>query len=67
MKRVVVVMWAWIIIVGGLLIYIGWIGPFPPEPQCIVCGRGLFLGLGAVSVVLGLGAALASRGGAFAR
>ena len=39
--------WAWIIIVGGLMIYPGGI-------ECIVCGRGITMLLGIASVILGV-------------
>jgi hypothetical protein len=45
--------WAWIIIIGGLMITPGGI-------QCIVCGPALTIALGVVSIVLGA-VALASR------
>jgi hypothetical protein len=46
MKIVRVLAWAWIIIIGGLMIT-------PGGVSCIVCGRTLTLGLAVVSIVLG--------------
>ena len=39
--------WAWLIIIGGLMIY-------PRGVECIVCGRPLTTILGVVSVLLGV-------------
>ena len=66
-RRFDLLMFGWVITIGGVLIYLWWIGPFKPEPLCIVCGRGLFLALGGLSVLLGLGAALATRSKALER
>lgn len=43
--------YGWSIIVGGLLIYLGW----PPrEPICIICGPSLALAAGVISVLVGI-------------
>ena len=41
-----------IIIIGGVIIIIIR-GPFPPEPECLVCGKNLLNILGISEVVLG--------------
>lgn len=41
-----------IIIIGGIIIVIGG-GPFPPEPDCLVCGGKLVRTLGVILVALG--------------
>jgi hypothetical protein len=46
MKIVRYLAWAWIIIIGGLMIT-------PGGVQCIACGRLLNIGLAVVSIVLG--------------
>ncbi len=39
--------WAWLIIIGGLMIY-------PRGIECIVCGRPGTIVIGVISIVLGL-------------
>jgi len=49
--RFEVFLYTWVIIVGGLLIFLGW----PPrEPICIVCTPTLTLGAGVISLALGI-------------
>lgn len=38
--------WAWVIIIGALMIT-------PNGIECIACGRGITIGIGVISVVLG--------------
>jgi len=49
----------WVIVVGGLMIFIGW----PPrEPICIVCTPTLTLAAGVISLALGIVGAARSFG-----
>ena len=54
MKYIPTLAWAWIIIVGGLMIY-------PRGVECIACGATLTKVLGVVSIALGILGFLSGR------
>lgn len=54
-RYLIVLAWAWIIILGALMITPGGI-------QCIACGALLTKALGVISVAIGIGGLVLSRG-----